>query len=207
MAVINVQIPAQNFEIIRDRIAEIIVDEMANQAAMYYDDDLDIVGGVYVERTWPMDATEQVIINVLTKGGRYDNIDLEMADGTYVYVIDTYVSRKSKPGVGIDEPDLPGDQLARKQMQKIFGKLRYIFSAPQYINLGFAPPFICNTHVQELLVKPGSEQDADNVMTCRLHLSVRVPETVELSEASLLAGYETQVRIEETEFGYQFSSM
>ena len=91
MAVINVQIPEQNFEIIRDRIAEIIVDEMANQAAMYYDDDLDIIGGVYVERTWPMDATEQVIINVLTKGGRYDNIDLEMADGTYVYVNDNYV--------------------------------------------------------------------------------------------------------------------
>lgn len=206
MALINHEIPPQNFEIIRDRIAEIAADEMANQAALYYDEDLIIHGGVYVERVWPMTFTERVLINVLVKGGRYDNQDPEMADGNYVYVLDTYVARKSKPGINESDPDLPGDQLARLQMEKIYGKLRYIFSHPIYNNLGYAPPLICNVHVQELLVKPGSEGDADNVMTCRLHLSVRVPETVDLLTARLLDGYQTQVRLNETEFGYQFSS-
>lgn len=197
MALINNIIPAQNYEIVENRIAEIAANELLNQYNISYDEDL-IYSGVYVERTWPVQLEEGTVINVLLQRGMYDNKDVTQVDGTYQFIIDIYCSSKS---IGNND----GDKLARTKMLKIYGKLRYIFSSPVYNNLAFARPFLCRSKVTDLMVKPASEGDTGDMMSCRLVLSVEVPENIIFAEPHTIEGYQTMVKLSQTDKGYLYN--
>jgi len=195
-AIVNA-IPPQNFELIRDKIAEILYLEIENQWILTYDNDLRLA--VWVERTIPFDHTEMPAINVSLASGSYDNDSPKSSDGTYLYNIDVF-TKSAKVGT------TNGDQLAAIKMQRLLGVCRAIMRNNAYFVLGFAQPSLSNTKVTSLLINDASNhKDAEHVMMGRMVFSVRVPETVELKVANLIEGSDTAVKMSLTDKGYVFT--
>ena len=94
MAKINIEIPIANFEIIRDRIALILAEEIDNQAVLTYDADLEAVE-VFLERTKAFDKTEVPCINVSLATGNFSNKHQGYQDGVYIFNIDIYTNAQS----------------------------------------------------------------------------------------------------------------
>lgn len=190
-------IPRRAFELIRDRICEILADELPVQSIVEYDGSLDAT--VYCERFIPFDKTDIPCVNVLLAKGIYNNKAVVKADGTYTYNVDCYMSAKSSVGV-------QGDTVSAIKLQKLIGICCAILENPQYNTLGFARPFISHTEVSEIAIAdPKNNQDAVNVMMGRISFVVRVPENVDALLPRLLVGFDTQVKLGLTEKGYVFS--
>lgn len=196
MARILTPIQRQKYELIRDRIGEILADELIVQAIIEYDDNLNV--DVFVERFIPFDKSEVPCINILLARGLYDNKSVVKSDGTYTYNIDHYVSCKSTEGSR-------GDSAAARQLQKLMGVSRAILEDPQYNTLGFTKPYISHTEVREMNIgDPVNNQDGINMIMGRLTFVVRAPETVLALEPRLLDGYDTTVKLYNTDKGYLF---
>jgi hypothetical protein len=199
MAKITSLIPSQNFEIIRDRIGEILAEEFANQFALSGNSELN--PDIYIERVVPFDKTEIPAINVMLYRGDYANKDMLAVTGNYIYYIDCYTSAH-------DSKDTRGDLKASVSLQKIIGMCRYILESSQYKTLDYAPPFNCRTAVQSIRIedKQGG-QDATNQVVGRIEFMVSAPEWANLSETVPLSLNSTKVKLYETDKGFVFKSV
>ncbi len=196
MGLIKKIIPAQFFEVIRNRIAEILVDELDGQVLLTYDTDLEAT--VYVERFVPFDNTEMNAINVSFSGGDYNNQTVRDADGTYSYFIDVFTKANTTD-------DERGDTLAMFKLHKLLGVCRAIIQNPIYKTLGFEPPFIMGRQISNISIATPKEGETLSVVMGRLILTIRAPEDVQLLTAKLIKGFDTQVKLALTDKGYIYS--
>lgn len=191
---INVIVPEQGFEIVRNRIGEILADEFENQALNY---NPEISANIFVERTQHFDHTELSAVNVCLATGSYNNKHQGSVVGTYQYNIDVYVKSKTNP-------DEKGDVLAAKKLQRLLGFCRYVLEDPYYKTLGYMPGFIGRVFAGGIAIAQPEDKDAANVMMGRLILNVQLTETNSLSTPKLIAGYETTVKIDVSTQGYYY---
>ena len=91
-AIIPDAIPPRAFEIIRDRIARILADEIPSQATLKSDPDLALINEIFVERFVPFDHTEVPAVNVSLSNGDYDNFTQIDQTGTYIFNVDVYAN-------------------------------------------------------------------------------------------------------------------
>jgi len=190
-------IPPQNFELIRDRIPTILVDELANQVTLTGDQELN--AQVFGERIVPFDAADMPAINVLLSRGNSNFFTT--VDNSYVYTffIDVYTKAKSSDGVR-------GGHLASTRLHKLLGVVRAILENPVYKTLDFPAPSLEHTAVTDIAIAdPKNNQDAQSTMMGRLTFSVQVRENVQLIIAEDIGGSDTSVEIEETDEGYLYS--
>jgi len=89
MAQLNQPIPTQKFELIRNRIANILIDEITNQITLQYSDLFAM--GVFIERFPNYDLTDLPVINVSLARGTFDNEDIRQQDGTYTFYVDAFM--------------------------------------------------------------------------------------------------------------------
>ena len=206
MPQITTIIPTPNFILIRNRIAEILLDEIRFQGVLSYEEWLQNIE-VFAERTLAFDETEIPAINVMLAYGSYATKDMRQSDGEYEYYIDVYTKSPSSRNEG-------GDSKARKMMDTLFGLVRAILEDPKYKTLGYAPPFNCNVRIKSFEVNEktkssfglqSSPNDSDSLNMGRIIFSVKAPEGNNLPTPNLIDGYQTQVRISDTDLGYQFS--
>jgi hypothetical protein len=197
MSLLNGIIPQQNFELVRDRIAAILADEFANQFVLTSNPDFDF--DVWVERIIPFDKEELPTINVSLATGVYANQTVKQTEGTYTYFIDCFTKAKTTE-------DDDGDVLATTKLHRIMGMCRAILENPGYKTLGFTAPYLSNRHIERLDIADPGKQDAINARMGRLSLSVRVIETTELKDASLLASSFTNVKLHSTQKGYFYAA-
>lgn len=197
MSKITKEINQQNFEFIRDRILQILVDEFEGQFILSYDDDLDL--SVYVERSTPIDKTEIPAIVISLSNGNYNNKNQGCVDGTYVYNIDFFTNAKSSEGIS-------GDTLAATKLQKIMGVGRAILEDPIYKTLGVTPPFVMKTFVSEMNIAQQNKEDAENTSMGRLLFNVVSTETTTPIVPSLIEGFKTAIKIDQSGKGYFYSS-
>lgn len=195
MSKILVAIPPQNFEIIRDRLAVILADELENQV-LFYNPELD--ANVYVERTDPINNTELPALNVSLASGSYDNKDVTGTDGTYTFNIDAYTSAKATALANADTQ-------STFNLHRLLGVCRYILENPVYRNLGYVTPYISRVTVGSINIAEPGAKDALSTFMGRLTVTVRVVETTALLPAELIAGYETAAKLYTTEQGYVLS--
>lgn len=196
MSMITAAIPQQNFEVVRDRIFEILVDEIESQATLTYDPDLD--ASVYVEYGPPFQSSQTPCVNIMVGNGDYSNKNQGQADGGYNYYIDCFASARTT-----ETND--GSTLAAFKLQRLMGVIRAILEDPLYKTLGIAPPSLSRTSVTELRFQEPQPQDASSMAMGRITFNVVVMEDVRLSTANLIAGYNTQVKLDTTDKGYIFS--
>lgn len=196
MAKITSIIPVQMFEIIRDRIAEILASEFANQFILSSDPNIN--ASVWVERFVPFDKTDMPSINVALNRGDYSNKDMTAVDGAYRYNIDCYASHP-------DTSTGQGDSKASIILQRIIGMCRFILESTQYKTLGYAPPFNCRVAVRSIAIyDPINNQDATHQAQGRIEFTVTAPERSDMLPAVPITGNDTGVKLHTTDKGYVY---
>lgn len=174
-----------NFEIVRDKIALILAEEIYNQ--------LDISGnemdlGVFLERTIPIDNSEEAVINVSVANVDYQDKTLIAMQGSYNFFIDVYATQ-------IDSP---------YKLQMLLNYIRYILSNQRYRTLDFAPGFIGGTYVNSFEINEKMlAQDSDFVSISRLIFNVRISECEKQNTGENLYLNETNFKICNSNYGYK----
>jgi hypothetical protein len=191
-------IPPQAFEIVRDRIGEILADEINNQYTVATDQPK-LNATVWVERFFQFDQTELPAINIMLNDGSYDGQTNIQADGTYTYNIDVHIKAKSRAGE-------KGDKRSMLNLHKLLGAIRAILDDPQYVTLGFANPFVMKRHVKKIAIADPNGNDTEAVVMGRLTFEVKVPEKYNLKVPQVIPTYNTTVKIAETDKGYFYTS-
>lgn len=183
----------QNYEFVRDRIAEILTDELDHQLALTGDYDLDVL--VDVERSTPFDESELPAVNVSLDLGSWGNKHQGSVAGTYIFNIDCITSSKSTQ-------DKAGDVAASVKTQRIAGLCRAILEDPLYKTLGFTAGFVIRTFCNDMKFGTAGSPDAKNTIVSRITFNVQVSETSKLTIPNLIEGYDTTVKIDNTSKGY-----
>jgi hypothetical protein len=197
MAILNQIIPAQNFEVIRDRIPVILVDELSNQATLTGNPDLN--ADVWSERIIPFDAANMPAVNILLSRGTSNFFTAVEGVYIYTYFVDVYTKAKSTDGER-------GGHLASIKLHRLLGVIRAILENPSYRTLGFPMPSLEHTAVTDIAIAdPKNSQDANSVMMGRLTFTVQVRETTQLITPVDIAQSNTGVTIDETDEGYLYS--
>lgn len=196
MSKITTEIPLQGFELIRDKIGEILADEILAQFAIHADPERK--ANVFIERIIPIDKIDTPVVNVLYSRSSYDGNIAINTDGKNSYNIDVYAKAKTKIGKS-------GDVQAMSNLTRILGIVRAILESPHYLTLGFVPPFIMHTEVSSIEIRdPSNNQDAANIMMGRLIFVVDAAENTEKIQPVAAEGYDTEVKLEETDKGFVF---
>ncbi len=197
MSQITTPIPTQAFELVRNRIGEILIDELVNQATITYKPELNAT--VSIDKFVPFDKTEMPAVNVMLDRGDYDNQTTVDKDGTYRYFIDCY--HKAPTTVTKD-----GDVEAMRKLQTLMGTCAAILESSKYITLGFVAPFVINRHVENIRIAPPADaKDSNSIVMGRINFVVRVPEEFDKLTPELIAGFDTQVKLGDTDKGYIYS--
>jgi hypothetical protein len=190
---ITIPIPEQNYELIGHRIAEILTDELDMQAILNYEPNLEV--SVWRERTKAFASTELPAININFPIGNYGNDHQGSSDGTYTFFVDCHTQSK-------DDENETGDIRANKKVQRLMGVCRYILKDPIYKTLGFAPGFVQRVSVQSITIAQPDQGDEMNGAMARLVFIVQANERNTLLNPPLIAGYETTVKMNESDEGY-----
>lgn len=195
MAKINDIIQQQNFELIRDRIAQILTVELANQHTLTGDDALQT--DIFVERQTPPDAAELTVLIVSFASGSNGIKSAREDVSEYQYFIDVYTNSPSSE-------DKTGDYIATTNMHRLLGACRAILGNPVYRTLDFTPGSIKTTTWRNINVRSGASQDAINTAMGRLAFSVEVADLNVLQTAPDIREYYTQVLIDTSDAGYVY---
>jgi hypothetical protein len=200
MPQINEIIAPMNFEAIRDRISSIIKSELLNQSVLQNLPKLN--ANVFAERLVPINYTEMPAINVMLAKGNYDELVALSKDGNYQFNIDIYTCSET---IGSTRADF----LSVKDCQQLAGLVFKILSHWKYRRLDFAPPMIEHTEVNEIkFADPDQRNETMSVMMARLIFFVRCNETIApLTNATVIDGNLTGVKISTTNFGYQYDAV
>ena len=196
MAVIPSAIPSQAYELIRNRIGEILIDELAAQATLQGDPK--IAATVYIERFVAFDFSELPAVNVSLNTGNYAQQTVRSVDGTYRFNVDCHTSAKSTITVR-------GDSLAMTRLQRLMATCQGILEDTRYKTLGFDAPFIERVYVDGIDIAEPTQGDATSSVMGRINFVVRAPNDRSAVTPTILAGYDTQVKLGLTEKGYIFS--
>ncbi len=195
MGLIDRIIGPDKFEIILDRIAEILTDELATQSQFTYD--LETDAEVTIENGNPEDLSGLPVVNVSVSTGNYDNKDYRSVKGTYQYFIDCYANSKTTP-------TSDGGYLSAKKVHKLLRLCRAILNDPIYKTLGYEPGFIYRVYFSNFDIRGNNPKDALNSGMGRLILNVEVDESNKLIVPQLIESYRTRVNIGNTSQGYVY---
>lgn len=190
----------QKYELIRDRLAVVLLEELINQGQLSSPNEV-FTKGVWVERFANFDQpTEFPCLNIVLGDGSYSNKDQECIDGEYRFYIVAYESAKTTLSGR-------GDTLAKIKLHRLLGLCRAILENPIYRTLDFAPPFTVTSKVGAIVVnQPQDTQDATNSVSGYLEYVVKVSETVSLKDAIPLVSSTTTVKLYNTNQGYLWGS-
>lgn len=185
------------FELVRDRIAEILTAELANQVILAADPTLFQIG-VVVERSNPWDTETLPVINVW-----YDTGDIltgqsptsSNQQGDHFYNIDCYAQKDTTLVA-------EGDTLAAKEAQRIGRVVYQIIMADLNNNLQFPlrPSIIGHRIFRQLAtIQPVfGDHPIEHISAMRLRLEVRHNETPPVINGELLEGYDYVIRRKDT---------
>jgi hypothetical protein len=201
MSVIDTAIGTQAFELIRDRLGELLADELAQQFTLV--NNTIFQSRIFMERFIPFNESEiyQGAINITVARQMLNNQSLLQSDGINTFFIDVYQCAKNttEDGNAID-----GASLATKKMHRLCGVIRAIIEDARYKTLGFAPPFIANRHVVEIKFNNPKVEEKVGLSTGRVIVQVRASELNGRSTPTVLADLKTTVKIGESDAGYTY---
>ena len=200
MAIISESIGTQGFELVANRIGEILLEEISNQQVIQsFDENVEI----YLERQEPFDKSEDIMISVDYKMADYEGYTQRDSQSDCMYNIDIFVC-----GMGVG--DIPASTIAKNKLYRYLGLIRYILSSGKYNTLGFPRGLIGGKYIKKIIVdndysnhaKHGN-LDGSYIRFARVYFSVRVQENQELWNGVALQGNTTNITVNETSLGSQ----
>lgn len=198
------KIPRQMFELVRDRIAQIIALELAGQVALDPADEQLQGITVFTDRFVPLAETELPAVDVLFSSSAYETSSVMRADGPSTYVINVFTKQDTQITEGGDKV-ARGDTLSVNQNSRILGVIRAILQSSPYKSLAFAPSEVSigGRKVDRLMsVDPSAvDENVSNVSKGMLQFTVKFCETAELDKTRILEELVTTGRIFESTRG------
>ena len=191
-------IDKQNFELIRDRIGEILTYELRNQANLTGKQFLKNVK-VWIERVTPFDNTELPAVNIYFNDTLYNSSTVVNQQGQNTYHIDILTQSKNS---GSQQND--SDKQSYTLAANLLGIIRSILQAPHYVSLNFDGGVILHREVSEIRMGKSSNQETQSVGGGRLVLKVNANEFTKEIMALEACKYTTVVTLEETEKGFYY---
>lgn len=203
MAIITEAIQPQGFDLVGNRIAEILTVEVANQVAIQgFEETVE----TFLERIEPFDKNEDVMISVALRQGDFDGQNLRESQGTYRYFVDLFVSgyAEEDPDGEITAPSI----ISKNKLYRYLGLIRYILMSGKLNNLGFAPGIIGGKYISKILIDTDysnfgnhSNYDGSYIRFARFWFDVRVQESQLLWDSIPLYGNDTKFTYENTPKG------
>lgn len=191
MPKINSIIGRQAFEIIRDRLADIFIDEISNQFTLTQDAQLKV--SVSTEKKVAFDKTELPRINFSFSDASFQGRNVGQSDGIYNFNCDIFISSP-------DTDDNTGDAISSIWCEKLLGIAHAIFSNSAYITLGFPnSTFIHRVEAGPITIGDITQGDARNTIAGRVVLTVKATQPTSNQEPILADGYDTVIKISNTE--------
>ena len=198
MAILDYDIAETNFELIRDRIGAILKDELDNQATRQADTDL--TAAVFTERYVPVDPSEGNVLVVYVDRGNYTQQTEITQRGKFNYFVDIFT-------MGKQSDTETGYYNASKKCHRLAGLILNIIQAPDYKTLGFANGIVYHRAVQDIQFDhPQDNQDTKYARMGRVIIMVEHHNEVPATDPITASGYDTQVKLEETDKGFQYVS-
>ena len=193
--VITEIIPQQNFEKIDELIGAILTVELANQKTLQ---NLPENHKVFLERVTSVDKSEEVVINVLFNSGTPASETEVDSQNSYNYFIDIWATGKTT------DSQL-GDENSALKLLKYVGLCRYILNSSKLRTLTLELGLIGGKSVQGVnMFEQQNNQDGNYSRMCRISFSVRALENEQAWEGVILGEHITEIKLEETELGYQY---
>lgn len=192
-------ISQQNFELIRDRIALIIKEELDNQASAGRQNNSELTGSVFIERYTPANEGEGTVICVNTDSCEYaDQTPISQSNETRFFVDITSDKKAS--------PTADGYELSGKKNARIAGLIRAILQNPVYDRLQFSNGIIERRSVKNIrFARVNDEQDAYYTRMSRVEVLVKMNEPVTGITPGIPEGYDTNIKIESTNEGFKLT--
>ncbi|MEN9914207.1 MAG: Flavobacterium phage [Bacteroidota bacterium] len=175
-SIITELIPDQPFQIIQNRIGEILLEEITAQHALQ---NLDSSFEFFVERINPYSKDEDVVITLACR--EQDNQEYTQRNSQVhnIYFVDIFAG-------GIEHDDLSQSEDVRLKLFKYVGIVKYILNSGKYPTLGFPSGLIGNKHVQKITFDTDysnwgnhSNYDAKGIRFCRIIFMVKAQESTE----------------------------
>lgn len=189
-------IPQQNFEIVRDALGFLIKSELDSQkekenSRIFEDFE------VFIERTIPIQNSEEVVINIVLRSGDFDNKTQKDSQGKTFFDIEFYT-------IGKSSPSQTGYFDSARKLHKYIGLIRYILQHTEYKTLNLQPGFIGGTMVENYNIAENqrTNQDTDFIKMGVISFSVRIQENQTMATPVNLGEIYTSLKIEQTEKGY-----
>ena len=173
----------QAFELIRDRIAQILTIELASQATLTGDTQLAGVK-VFSERFVPMDQTECPSVNVLWSNTQPETDSPRRVDTNNVYAIEVYTKGVTEIGNDSGAVIELGSSAAAKQAARITGVIRAILASPVYKTLFFdtSDRLVSSSRPGRMMSVDTStfDENTGNIAKAQLNHNVRLCESQEM---------------------------
>lgn len=183
-------IPDQPFQVIQNKIAEMLKDEIHAQHVLQ---DLDSEFEVFVERISPYDTSEDVMISIICR--EQDNMEYTQrnSQAQNMYFIDIFTG-------GIEVGNETMSENVRRKLFKYVGIIKYILNSGKYPTLGLPPGLIGNRHVKKVTFDTDysnwgnhTNYDASGIRFCRIIYLVTALEDTKAWEGIPLQGNDSFV--------------
>ncbi len=195
---ITESIPVQAFEIVRDAIASVLVEELTNQQALK---ELLEPLNVYVGRISPFQSSEILMINVLVDSSNVTSKNQSGFHDEVKFFIDVYCSAKQSVSDS-------GGFASTKRLDLYIGLVRYILQDHRLNTLALPKGYVMGTSVDGFEnFESRNEHDAAFVKMSRLTFSVRLNNQQGLWSGINLAELFAEVKIDETDKGYKYETI
>ena len=193
---ITLPITTQSFELVKNQIGAILSVELPEQSTLNSEPGLN--AKIFTERFVPVSDEETPVVTISFGEGDFGLMTSLSQSGEYTFVIDVYEKSKSTVNTRADEN-------ATRKLHRLMGVIAAILRNQVYKTLGFKAPFIQHTEVKSLkIAQPTNAKDASSMIMGRVEFLVSVPETNNIEEPTIIAGYVTQALLGETDLGYTY---
>lgn len=183
-------IPDQPFQIIQNKIGEILLEEITAQHALQ---SLESSFELFVERIHPYDVSEDVVITLACREQDNQEYTQQSSQGQNLYFIDIFCG-------GIESSNRSLSEDVRLKLFKYVGIVKYILNSGKYPTLGFARGLIGNKHVKKVTFDTDysnwgnhSNYDGSGIRFCRILFLVTAREETELWQGIPLQGNDSVV--------------
>lgn len=198
MATITESIPLQGFGLVANRIAEILIEEIANQVEIQgFEENVE----VFLERIEPMDKSEEVVITVAFKEDDFEGYTQKSSSGNCMYFIDLFCSGFGQDGI---EPSI----VSKTKLYRYLSLIRYILSSGKIPTLGFERGLVSTKYIKKIMVDTDysnfgnhSNYDGSYIRFARVIFMVGVYENQQLWEGMPLLGNNSKINYENTSKG------